>query len=62
MIRRELSKIDFLDIGKALGLAAGGFRRDGLFLAAMRCDDLRELFEAAHTSWLEIEEKRQPKH
>ena len=62
MIRRELSKIEFLDIGKGLGLAVASFERDGMKVAAMRARDLRALFEKAHTAYLEIEGEGQTKN
>jgi hypothetical protein len=58
MIKRELSKIEFLDISVGLQLVRDSMRGQGLLVAADRCDNLRKLFEASHTAWLEIEEGR----
>ena len=58
MIDREISKMEFVDIGVGLELAGRSFRQQGLLVAAERCDNLRKLFEAAHTAHLEIEEGR----
>lgn len=62
MIRRELSKIEFLDIAKGLALAISSFERDGTRVAAMRARELRALFEKAHTAYLEIEVEGQTKN
>jgi hypothetical protein len=60
MIKRELSKMEFLDIAVGLELGRTHFKEHGLHVAAGRCENLRKLFEAAHTAWLEIEEGRHP--
>ena len=57
MIRRELSKYEFLDISEALDLSAASLRAQGNNVAAVKVDNLRKLFEDAYTGYLELEAK-----
>lgn len=59
MRRRELSLYEFADIHEALELTAESLREEGNIVAAVKVDDLRKLFEDAHTGWLWFEDEEE---
>ena len=57
MKRRELSKLDFEEIDKALELVVEHFRLTGKNVAMFHARTLRNEFKDAHTGWLWFEDE-----